>query len=167
MTPSISNNLLTIFGGCVFHILLPKILRLLIKKGLLKILVWRQNAPLNFLLKEGCSLLRVPEDIFFLSIPMFRGDAASTRCEALHKTEGTEKRATKNVQLVLQHCCKTSWIAMLRVLPPTFKPVNNLICCKTGFMWVVKRAISLFNLFYSNVAKQVARFLLSVFPYLS
>ena len=24
-------------------------------------------------------------------------------------------------------------IAMLRVLPPMFKPVNNLICCKTGF----------------------------------
>ena len=33
--------------------------------------------------------------------------------------KGREKRATKNVQLVLQHCCKTSWIAMLRVLPPT------------------------------------------------
>ena len=28
-----------------------------------------------------------------------------------------KKRATKNVQLVLQHCCKTSWIVMLRVLP--------------------------------------------------
>ena len=47
---------------------------------------------------------------------------------------------------------------MLRSLPPTFKPVNNLICCKTGLMWVVKRAISLFNLLYSNVARQVARF---------
>ena len=23
---------------------------------------------------------------------------------------------------------------MLRVSPPTFKPVNNLICCKTGLM---------------------------------
>ena len=31
---------------------------------------------------------------------------------------GSFKRATKNVQLVLQHCCKTCWIAMLRVLPP-------------------------------------------------
>ena len=59
--------------------------------------------------------------------------------------QGTGKRATKNVQLVLQHCCKTSWIAMLYVLPPVFKPVNKLICCKTGLMWVVKRAISLFN----------------------
>ena len=47
---------------------------------------------------------------------------------------------------------------MLRVLPPMFKPVNNLICCKTGLMWVVKRATSLFNSFCSNVAKQVAHF---------
>ena len=44
---------------------------------------------------------------------------------------------------------------MLRVLPLTFKPVNNLICYKTGLMWVVKGASSLFNSFYSNVAKQV------------
>ena len=68
------------------------------------------------------------------------------------------------MQLVLQHCCKTSWIAILRVIPPMFKPVNNLIYCKTGFMCVVRRATSLFNLFCSNVAKQVARFLLPVFP---
>ena len=55
---------------------------------------------------------------------------------------------------------------MLRDLPPMFKPVNNLICCKTGFMRVVKRTTSLFNSFYSDVAKQVARFLLPVFPHL-
>ena len=66
--------------------------------------------------------------------------------------KGTEKRATQNVQLVLQHCCKTSWIAMLRVLPPMFKPVNNLICCKTFV------ATSLSNSFRSNVARQVVRF---------
>ena len=48
-------------------------------------------------------------------------------------------------------------------LQPMFKPVNNLICCKTDLMWVIKRATSLFNLFCSNVAKQVARFLLPVF----
>lgn len=52
--------------------------------------------------------------------------------------QGTEKWATKNVQLVFPHCCKTSWIAVLRVLPPTFKPVDHLICCRTGLMWVVK-----------------------------
>ena len=55
---------------------------------------------------------------------------------------------------------------MLRVLPPLFKPVNNLIYCKAGFMWVVKRVTSPFNSFCSNVAKQVARFLLPVFAYL-
>lgn len=56
------------------------------------------------------------------------------------------------MHLVLQRCCGTGWVAMLRVLPLTFKPVNNLICCKTGLMWVVKRKTSLFNLFCSGVA---------------
>ena len=32
------------------------------------------------------------------------------------------KTGTKKVQLVLQYCSKKSWKAMLRVLPPTFKP---------------------------------------------
>ena len=36
---------------------------------------------------------------------------------------------------------------MLRVLSPPFEPVNNLICCKTGLKWVVKRATSLLNSF--------------------
>ena len=49
--------------------------------------------------------------------------------------------------------------AMLRVLSTTFKPVNNLICC-----WVVKQATSLFH--SCIVSLQVARFLLSFFPYL-
>ena len=40
-----------------------------------------------------------------------------------------------------------------------FATCNDLICCKAGWTWVVKRAISLFNSFSSNVAlKQVARF---------
>ena len=56
------------------------------------------------------------------------------------------------------------WIAMSRVLPNTFKSVNNLICCKTGLMWMVKRATSLFNSFCSNVARQVACFLLLFYP---
>ena len=42
---------------------------------------------------------------------------------------------------------------MLRVLPPTFKPVNNLICCKTGLMWVVKLATSQFNLVLQQCCK--------------
>ena len=43
---------------------------------------------------------------------------------------------TINVQLVLQHCCKTSWNVMLHILLPTNQPglatnqvVVNLICC--------------------------------------
>ena len=35
---------------------------------------------------------------------------------------------------------------------------NNLICCKTGLNVREKRATSLFNLFWSNVAKRVACF---------
>ena len=54
---------------------------------------------------------------------------------------------------------------MLRVLPPTFKPINNLICCKTGLIWVVMRAISLFNSFWSVFAWQNAWFLWPIYPY--
>ena len=48
----------------------------------------------------------------------------------------------KKVQLALQHCCKTSWKAMLRVLPPTFKPFSQQIkvaasCANTDF-WLDK-----------------------------
>ena len=83
-----------------------------------------------------------------------------------NKTKAAVKRATKNVQLVLQHCCKPSWIAMLRVLPPMFDPVLQEIRLQGLSSWVVKRATSLFNSFCSHVAKQIARFLLPVLPYL-
>ena len=46
---------------------------------------------------------------------------------------------------------------MLHVLPPNFKPVNNLIWCKTGLIC---------NSFCSKNAKQVECFLLPIFPYL-
>ena len=78
----------------------------------------------------------------------------------------TEKRATKTCTCFATLLQNDLRIAMLDVLPPTFKPVNNLTCCNTGLMWVVKRATLLFNSFCSNVATQVARFLLPVFPYL-
>ena len=38
-----------------------------------------------------------------------------------HILKSSVKRATKN----LQHCCKTSWIAMLRVLPPNKKTLDK------------------------------------------
>ena len=37
------------------------------------------------------------------------------------------KTSNKNVQLVLHHCCKTSRIATLRILPPTIKPALQQI----------------------------------------
>ena len=67
----------------------------------------------------------------------FQSYQVQTAWQYIIHSNGTEKRATKNVQLVLQHCCKTSRIAMLHVLPHILKPVNNLICCKTGFILVV------------------------------
>ena len=59
---------------------------------------------------------------------------------------GCSNTGSKNVQFVFQHCCKTSWIAMLRVSPPTFKPVSQQIwlmqvakrCCRK------KRVVRLF-----------------------
>ena len=59
------------------------------------------------------------------------------------------KSGNINVKLVLQHCC---------VLQPLFKPVNNQICCKSGLLWLVKRATYLLDSFCSNVARQVAGF---------
>ena len=42
------------------------------------------------------------------------------------------------MQLVLQHCCKTSWKGMLRVLPSTFKPsCNKSGCCKLREYWLL------------------------------
>ena len=44
---------------------------------------------------------------------------------------------------------------MLRVSRSTsVKPVNNLICCKTGLIWVIKRTTTLFNSFCGNVTWQ-------------
>ena len=47
-----------------------------------------------------------------------------------------KKRATKNVKLVLQHCCKTSWIAMLRVYHPLSNLLTTWFVAKEGLMWL-------------------------------
>ena len=100
---------------------------------------------------------KVESHIFVYTVP----DSPSCR---QHLRFG--KRATKNMQLVLQHCCKTSCKATLRVL----RLSSNISCTKTAcwqvWTWVVKRATSLFNLFCNTAAKQIACFLLPVFPYL-
>ena len=64
--------------------------------------------------------------------------------------KGAQKRAT--CFALLQNKLKND-VAVSR--PRSVKPVNNLICCKTGLIWVVKRATSLFNSFCRNVARQV------------
>ena len=73
------------------------------------------------------------------------------------------KRVTKNVQLVLKHCCKR----VEQRCPAFFHAVQE-IKLKGFNSWVVKRATSLLftNSFSSNVAKQVARFFFTVLLYL-
>ena len=71
----------------------------------------------------------------------------------------------KSVQIVLQHYCKTSWIAMLRVLPPTkqtYLVKNQLLflawkepsklCSVTTFLWKVDK-----NLWSLNKASWLVR----------
>ena len=56
------------------------------------------------------------------------------------------KTGNVNVQLVLQHCCKTSSIAMLRVLPTTL----NLSCNKSGY-WKLRKYRRLIGENYAGV----------------
>ena len=53
---------------------------------------------------------------------------------------------------------------MLRVLPLAFKPVNNLICCKTGLMWVIKRASIAIQLVLQQYCKKSCIFFVARFP---
>ena len=52
---------------------------------------------------------------------------------------------------------------MLRVLPLAFKPVNNLICCKTGLMWVIKHASIAIQLVLQQYCKKSCIFLVACF----
>ena len=75
---------------------------------------------------------------------------------------GNKKHATS-----FATCCRTSWIAMLHILPSTFEPFLLQIRLQGLFSWVVKCTTSLFNSFCSKVTKQVAHFLLPIVPYLN
>ena len=59
------------------------------------------------------------------------------------------KTGNKKLQLVLQNCCKTSWIAMLGVLLPT----SNLSCNKSGWTGLNVGGKSATYSFCSSVAK--------------
>ena len=74
--------------------------------------------------------------------------------------KGAQIRATKIVQLVRQHCCRTSCLSMLLVLPcPSF-----VFLLRDQFeTGVVKRATSTYNSFGNNVAERVVRFCCSYY----
>ena len=71
-----------------------------------------------------------------------------------------------------QNCQRNVWIsaskkmATLPLKRSSSQPSTTLFVARQVWKWMVKRATSLFNLFCSNVARQVARFVLPVFPYL-
>ena len=67
------------------------------------------------------------------------------------------------MQLVLQHCHKPSWMAMLCILRTTFHAVLQETRLQGLFSRMVIQATSLFNSSYSHVAKKIACFLLPVF----
>ena len=74
---------------------------------------------------------------------------AILHCKGLKITqiaEGTEKQATKNIQLVLHHCCKTSRISSLSCTKSS---------CWQVWAWVVKRAKSLCNSFAAVVQNKL------------
>ena len=82
----------------------------------------------DLLLEFGAAQLRLVREIAPKSL---------FRCEQ-KPILSARKTGNMNVPLVLQHCCKTSWIAMLRVLLASFKPVLQQIrllqvaksCCR-------------------------------------
>ena len=63
--------------------------------------------------------------INFPASPLFFPNTCSSLWKQLFSI-ATAKWATENVQLILQHCCKTSCIAMLCILAPTFEPVWHI-----------------------------------------
>ena len=74
---------------------------------------------------------------------------AILHCKGLKITqiaEGTEKQATKNIQLVLHHCCKTSCISSLSCTKSS---------CWQVWRWVVKCAKSLWNSFAAMVQNKL------------
>ena len=80
--------------------------------------------------------------------------------------KATVKRAAKQVQPVLQHCCKTSWLAMLRALPPTFKFDWQQIRLRGFFTWVAKRHHRYSTRFAAKSQDRLHVFVLAILPYL-
>ena len=76
------------------------------------------------------------------------------------------KTGSKNMQLVFQYCCQTPSGKAIFYHPRSYLLTTSVTHCKAGLMRVVKRTTSMFNSFGSNVAEQVACFLMPVLPHL-
>ena len=96
-------------------------------------------------------------------IILYENRSLNTKETTQNKTKAAVKRATKNVQLVLQHCCRNSDVARFttHVRPCLARNKDARFVFVGG-----KTSNTLFNSFCSYVAKQIARFLLPVLPYL-
>ena len=55
------------------------------------------------------------------------------------RKNGQQKTCNKKRATCLATLLQNELNSDVTRLPPTVKPVINLICCKTGLMWVVKR----------------------------
>ena len=71
--------------------------------------------------------LTIPAATHWHALPWLRTRGKSNILSKILKLSYDKTGNKKTVQLVLQHCWKTIWIAMLRVLSPTFKPVLQQI----------------------------------------
>ena len=73
------------------------------------------------------------------------------------RTKVTLKRA-KKTQLALQHCCKTSWMAMLRVLPPTNQNCFTTNQVVAGYEKLLQKVESSSNFGNKICTRYVTRF---------
>ena len=67
-------------------------------------------------IKKAHLILQLLQGLNYKKIKYFRIYGSKNVNAGKGKGKGTVKRATKNMQLVLQHCYKTSGIALLRFL---------------------------------------------------
>lgn len=88
---------------------------------------------LLLLVKDTLAILRVRVGLGRVCIKLHCGTVFGPSFQVMWSREykSTVIRATRYLQLVLRVCCKTSWLAILRVLPPSKKNPCGLVCCKT------------------------------------
>ena len=87
------------------------------------VIIWRHNNPASAALVE---FFEVVIHVSFLPVTTsYRNPYTCTRRVVLK--DG--KTSDKNLQLALQHCCKTSWKAMSSVTPTNQLVLHKAVCC--------------------------------------